>query len=169
MWSPRSLFAAALAGLFLFGIVGGAPAQVRIDIPGRRSSGQDGPSAGDVIGGLLALKGGFDRSRRGHICVLTYDDANGDGARDRKEGPLPGWTFTLSDTAGRPVAQGVTDGKGRFCNDRPLAPGVYTLSETPGGGWVNTDPGGATPWTTAVTLPADRSVVVLFGNCRGEG
>lgn len=165
MWSPRSLFAAALAGLFLFGIVGGAPAQVRIDIPGRRSSGQDGPSAGDVIGGLLALKGGFDRSRRGHICVLTYDDANGDGARDRKEGPLPGWPFRLSDTAGRPVAQGVTDGKGRFCNDRPLAPGVYTLSETPGGGWVNTDPGG---WTTPVTLPADRSVIVMFGNCHGE-
>lgn len=165
MWSPRSLLAAAIAGLFLFGAIGGASAQVRIDIPGRRPSGDDGPSTADVIGGLLALKGGYDRSRRGHICVLTYDDANGDGARDRKEGALPGWTFTLTDSAGRPVAQGVTDGKGRFCNEKPLPPGAYTVSETAGGGWFNTDPGG---WTAPVTLPADRSVVVLFGNCRGE-
>lgn len=165
MWSPRSLFAAALAGLFLFGPVGGATAQVRIDIPGHRPPGSDGPTAGDVIGGLLALKGGYDRSRRGRICVLTYDDANGDGVRDRKEGALPGWTFTFTDSAGRPVAQGVTDGKGRFCNEKPLAPGAYTVSETAGGDWINTDPGG---WTAPVTLPADRSVVVLFGNCRGE-
>lgn len=169
MMSLKSVgLAVALSVLVGLGFAQAASAQVRIDIPGRGGTDHEGPGAGEIISGLLALKGGYDRSRRGHICALAYDDANGDGARDRAESALPGWTFTISDASGRPVSQGVTDRKGRFCNDERLAPGAYTISETPGGGWANTDPGGATPWTRPVTLPADRSVVVLFGNCHGE-
>lgn len=160
------LLASILLCLGLWGA--SALAQVRIDIPGGRGRPDEGPSVGQIVGGLLALKDGYDRSRRGFICVQTYNDANANGARDNGEGPLPSWSFTIVSAAGAPAAQGQTDARGRFCNERRLAPGVYRVAQASGAGWVNTEPGAPSPNTKSVALPADKSVIVLFGNCAGD-
>ncbi len=162
----RLLLASFSLGLCLWGI--GALAQVRIDIPVGRGRPDSGPSVGEIVGGLLALKDGYDRSRRGFICVQTYNDANANGSRDKGEGPLPGWSFAITSAAGATAAQGQADAKGRFCNESRLKPGAYQVSQASGAGWVNTEPGAASPNTKNVVLPANQSVVVLFGNCAGD-
>lgn len=168
------LTAASLAATLVAGAA--AWAQVRIegprvdlDIPERRPDPRTGADMVELVGGLFALKDGYDRSRRGYICVLTYEDRNGNGRRDRGEGPLPGWNFAIADAAGATVAQGQTGKEGRFCNETPLDPGAYSVRQSPGGGWTNTEPGAPSVNVKQVTLPAEQSVTVLFGNCRGDG
>jgi len=165
------------ASLLLFaGLGADALAQVRIegprvdiDIPDRRPDPSTGAEMVELVGGLFALRDGYDRSRRGLLCVLTYEDRNGNGQRDRGEGPLPGWTLAIADGKGATVAQGRSDKDGRFCNSQPLTPGLYSVRQTPGGGWTNTEPGAPMPDFKPVTLPPDKGITVLFGNCRGEG
>ncbi|MDP2261252.1 MAG: DUF5979 domain-containing protein [Caulobacter sp.] len=148
-------------------VVGAASAQVR---PDRAASGvrpdvvapprPSGPAApGKVVEPL----------RGGQICVVAYDDRNGNGRRDGGEGPLLGQSFTIANAAGAQLAQGATGGDGRFCTPRPLPFGDYRVRQIPGGGWTNTDPGAASPNMRSVSLRTEGAVTVLFGSCRGPG
>lgn len=99
------------------------------------------------------------------ICAQKYNDANGDGQRSPGEGVLAGWTFTLR-RGDSTVGQATTDAAGLACftiAGADLAP-PYTLSETPQGGWTNTDPGGPTPRKTVAVLAEGATQTVLFGN-----
>lgn len=107
--------------------------------------------------------------RGGQICVVAYDDRNGNGRRDGGEGPLLGQSFTVSNAAGAQLAQGATGGDGRFCAPRPLPFGDYRVRQVIGGGWTNTDPGKVSPNMRSVSVRAEGAVTVLFGNCRGAG
>lgn len=172
MFLRRILAAVGLLAVFGLWLVSSATAQsVRIDIPERRrpppSTRVDLTNLTDLVGGLYALQDGYDRSRQGFVCALAYEDANANGQRDRGELGMPGWSFAITDAAGASVASGVTDGKGRFCNERPLAPGAYSVRQSIGGDWVNTEPGAPTPNVKPVTLRPDSSITVLFGDCRG--
>ncbi len=163
----RMSSAAGVLALLASLTVSGAAAQIRIEVPKGRPSTGDEPGPAEMIGGLLALKDAYDRSRKGQICAIVYNDRNGDGARDKGEGALPGWTLTIADAGGAQVARGVTDRKGRFCNKGSLTPGAYRVTQSAAAGWTNTEPGVVAALTKAVTLPADQSVTVLFGNCGG--
>ncbi len=105
--------------------------------------------------------------RGGQVCVVAYDDRNGNGRRDGGEGPLLGQSFTIANAAGAQLAQGATAGDGRFCTPRPLPFGDYRVRQIPGGGLTNTDPGPASPNVKSVSVRAEGAVAVLFGNCRG--
>lgn len=107
--------------------------------------------------------------RGGQICVVAYDDRNGNGRRDGGEGPLLGQSFTIANAAGAQLAQGATGGDGRFCTPRPLPFGDYRVRQVIGGGWTNTDPGKVSPNMRSVSVRAEVPVTVLFGNCRGAG
>jgi hypothetical protein len=103
------------------------------------------------------------------ICVFKYNDLNGNGVQDGGEPPLAGWQFTIRDSSGGVIAQGVTNANGVYCrNTRPLVPGVYTVTETLQSGWTSTNPGGATP-TRTVTLAAGQTLQVPFGNRASTG
>lgn len=104
----------------------------------------------------------------GAICVHKYEDANGNGSHDPGEAWLSGWTFTIRDQAGNVVAAGVTNVDGIFCTKTSLPPGTYTVTETPQVGWVNTVPGG-TKLQITVTVTANQTSDVVFGNCNGCG
>src|ERR1700686_925837 len=70
----------------------------------------------------------------GRICILKYDDKNGNGKQDPGEVGLPGWTFTVM-----PGGQTVTtDQAGRACFPKP--PGAYTITEHPKNGWTAVGP-----------------------------
>lgn len=158
MLARKAMLAAALivcAGLS----AGAALSQTWDELP---TKGGGGP--GDFGGAGPPLRD--DRRARGFICVRAYEDANGNGARDRGDWPLPGWTYSVTDARGRLAARGMTDGGGGFCNGRPLAPGEYRITQMPIAGWINTDPGGAKPAVRRVVLPAEGSVTASFGNCR---
>jgi len=62
------------------------------------------------------------------ICVVVYDDANGNGRRDQGEGLIAGAKLTLRDSSGAVVATYITTGAEPFCFSG-LAPGNYTVTE----------------------------------------
>ncbi|MBX7247430.1 MAG: hypothetical protein K1X35_00095 [Caulobacteraceae bacterium] len=165
----RGLFAATVA---LVLSAAGAVAQVsmdgpRVDIPDRRPNPGVRVDLQDLVAGALALRDGYDRSRRGFICAQAYNDANANGRRDRGEAASPGGAFAISNVQGQTLAEGTPDANGRFCNDQPLASGLYTVRHMPAGGWRNTEPGGVAA-LKSVTLPPEKSGTVLFGDCRTD-
>ncbi|HEY0105007.1 MAG TPA: SdrD B-like domain-containing protein [Rhizomicrobium sp.] len=99
----------------------------------------------------------------GVVCITKYNDLNGNGVRDSGEPVLPGWLFTVKNSAGAIVDFGTTNAQGVFCTTHPLSPGSASVVETPQSGWTSTDPGGALP-TKAVTVVAGQTVYVAFGN-----
>lgn len=107
--------------------------------------------------------------RLGRLCAVKYHDANGNGQRDAGEGPLAGWRFMLLGPGGSPMGQVQTDESGRACFSRPVPAGNYLVREDPViSGWMNTDPGGASP-TKPVAIPSGGTAHVSFGNCRRSG
>lgn len=97
------------------------------------------------------------------ICVLKYNDLNGNGVRDSGETALPGWIFAIRDSANLPVDFGTTDAQGQWCSSNPLTASSYKVAETPQTGWVSTDPGGAYPFKM-VAVVNGATVNVAFGN-----
>src|SRR5205807_3377559 len=59
----------------------------------------------------------------------VFNDANGNGAIDLGEDPIPGVIVTLWDAASRPIATRLTSATGCFAFGG-LAEGTYTLVET---------------------------------------
>ena len=98
----------------------------------------------------------------GILCVIKYNDLNGNGARDAGEPVMPGWLFTVKNASGAVADFGTTDAQGQFCTTHPLS-GTATAVETPQSGWTSTDPGGTLPSKT-VTIVAGQTVSVAFGN-----
>jgi len=97
------------------------------------------------------------------LCVIKYNDLNGNGVRNMGEPTLAGWTFSVKTSGGATVATGATNAQGQFCTPATLTAGGYSVVETLKPGWVSTDPGGAAP-TKAVTLAAGQTRTVPFGN-----
>jgi len=75
------------------------------------------------------------------ICVVVYDDANGNGRRESVlgEGPIAGAKLTLRDSGGAVVATYITTGAEPFCFSG-LAPGNYTVTEQNPPGYASTTP-----------------------------
>lgn len=94
------------------------------------------------------------------ICVLKFEDKNGNGVRDTGELSLPGWTFQIKDGSGHVAAIINTGGPNKPCATVP-APGTYTVAEQSLPGWTTT-----TPNPQTVTVSPGQSVNLIFGNQR---
>src|SRR5574341_23743 len=89
----------------------------------------------------------------GTICVLGFDDLNGNGLREPGEQPLAGITFLLSDgvnTLGTYTTDGATPS---YCFTE-VVPGQYIVSWTGDGAMSPTN---ETPWVTTVSSGATVS------------
>jgi hypothetical protein len=104
----------------------------------------------------------------GCLKIYKYNDKNRDGTYDPGrpyyESYLSGWVFTVTDSAGNIVGSGTTNWGG-YVTICGLAPGVYTVTETPKDGWTNTDPGGGI-LTKTVEVRCGTTTTVKFGNKR---
>jgi len=72
----------------------------------------------------------------GSLCVVAYEDANGNGRWDAEERLLAGRRIQLLDEAGNLLAEHVTDGQSEPYCFEGLSPGLYRLVKQPllGGG-----------------------------------
>ncbi len=86
----------------------------------------------------------FRNQRESTIRVRKYHDSNNNGERNRGEGGLPGWVFTLYNAAGETVTSGTSNIYGKV-NFTGVVPGSYTLCESSRDGWNNTQPGTLDP------------------------
>jgi LysM repeat protein len=67
----------------------------------------------------------------GEVCVMLYDDSNGDGTRGSGEGLLPGGLFTLIDSgSGGSAGEYTTDGTNEPHCFQELASGNYSVEVT---------------------------------------
>lgn len=121
-----------------------------------------------LVGGAAAGSTTYPASGRGVVpaaiavgtlCVVKFNDIDGDGNQGPNEPALTGWVFGIKDGNGNPVGTiGTAPPLGR-CIDLP--PGTYTVAETPQQGWTPTTPGGG---TQTVTVVAGQTTTVTFGN-----
>jgi len=95
----------------------------------------------------------------GTLCIVKFNDLNGNGIQDPGEPVLANWTFTITKPDGTTVTV-TTNADGRFCRDVP--PGPYTVTETAQAGWTQTAPVPVGPQT--VTVVAGQTTTVVFGN-----
>lgn len=95
---------------------------------------------------------------KAEICVLKFEDKNGNGVQNIGELGLPGWTFTVA--PGGPTI--TTGSNGTFCFGVP-APATYTVTEQVPSGWTPT-----TPTTQTVTVSPGQLVNLSFGNKKKE-
>jgi len=102
-------------------------------------------------------------SGRTELCVLKFDDVDGDGVQDPGDVGLAGWTFDVVDVGGNVVATLVTGPSGMACITVP-APATYTISEIHQPGWVQTFP--PPPGTHTVSAQPGQGASVQFGNHR---
>jgi hypothetical protein len=105
---------------------------------------------------------GNQRPCSGCIKIYKYNDKNGNGRKDCNEAYLSGWTFNVTDSNDNSWL-GTTNSYGyvTICN---LAPGVYTITETPQAGWTCT-----TGNPLNVTVVCDKTKTVYFGNKQQVG
>ncbi|MBI3460455.1 DUF11 domain-containing protein [Candidatus Acetothermia bacterium] len=92
------------------------------------------------------------------ICVLKFEDLNGNGKQDPGEPPLFGWKFDIKDNAGNLIGKVITDKEKPACLTVP-APGTYTITEQAQAGWTPT-----TPNPQTVTVQPGQTVNLSFGN-----
>lgn len=99
----------------------------------------------------------------GTLCVVKFNDADGNGSRGAGEAALPGWSFTVtSATTGGSSVSVTTGADGRGCVNRPAGP--YTVSEIAQPGWVQTTPTPTGP--RAATILGGETTTLTFGNRR---
>ncbi len=113
----------------------------------------------------IAGPAGKCKPQQGRICVLKFEDLNGNGVQDATEPLLPGWQFTVTDQNNNPMGTITTPPPGipPACVTVP-APGTYTVTEQSQMGWTPT-----TPTSQTVTVQPGQTVNVFFGNKREEG
>jgi uncharacterized surface anchored protein len=93
----------------------------------------------------------------GCVKIYKFNDKDGDGKKDYCEPLLSGWVFTVTDSQGGSWS-GTTSRSG-YVNICSLAPGEYTVTETPTPGWICTT---GNPRT--VTVECNKTTTVNFGN-----
>jgi hypothetical protein len=94
----------------------------------------------------------------GSLCVLVYNDRNGNRQRDAGEGLLIGAVVTVTTSGGVMVGVRFTDGTEPYCFTG-LAPGAYVVREQNPPGYIST-----TLDIWGVTVDAGHSTVVEFGD-----
>jgi hypothetical protein len=97
----------------------------------------------------------------GQICVLAYNDRNGNSQQDTEESLLPGVVFTLADANG-PRDSYTTDGVSEPHCFTDLQPGSYSLSAKSPANYAAT-----TQKTFIVALNGGMKTDWLFGARRG--
>ncbi len=112
-----------------------------------------------VLGQTTTLTFGNREGQR--ICIVKFNDLNGNGKQDSGEPLLPNWVFTVIDAASNTVVGPLVSGTDRNCID--VKPGTYTVTETLQSGWTPTTPGGV---SQTVTVAAGQTINVIFGNKR---
>jgi uncharacterized repeat protein (TIGR01451 family) len=100
----------------------------------------------------------------GTLCIVKFNDLNGDGKQDPGEPLLAGWSFTVLNTTTSQTGTLVTGSDGRICRDVP--PGSYTVTEVVQSGWTQTAPTPVGP--VSVTVVAGQTTTIAFGNHQGE-
>ena len=96
----------------------------------------------------------------GQICVLAFNDRNGDGQQSADENPLAGVVFALADSNG-PKDTYTTDGVSEPYCFADLQPGSFTLTAKAPGGYS-----GTSPKTQIVAISGGKEDFV-FGARRG--
>jgi len=106
-----------------------------------------------------------NKRQQGQICVVKFEDLDGDGVQDPNEPLLPGWQFTVTDANNNPVGTLTTSPPGTppACLT-VAAPGTYTITETVQSGWMPT-----TPNPQTVTVQPGQTANLVFGNKRQQG
>ena len=95
----------------------------------------------------------------GQLCVVKFNDLNGDGRQDPGEPALAGWTFQITNDDLVAVGLiGTAPGVNR-CID--LLAATYTVTETAQTGWTATTVGGP---TQTVSVASGETTTVTFGN-----
>jgi len=96
--------------------------------------------------------------RPGSIEGQKFNDLDGDGRKDSGEPMIAGWTVTLKQANGTPIASKLTDADGKvvFSN---LDPGTYMLQEEMRFGWDATGPD-----SVEVKVDPGSSSTICFGN-----
>lgn len=148
--SPLTL--TGTAAPLLPGSAYGAWIEVTKHCPGLPASVCDGPTT--------SFKTPPRAQGKATICVVKFEDKNGNGKQDPGEPALPGWTFLIKDAAGNIVATITTGGPGKSCAVVP-APGTYTVTEQVQAGWTPT-----TPNPQTVTVSPGQTLNLIFGNKR---
>jgi hypothetical protein len=100
---------------------------------------------------------------RGTLCIVKFNDLDGNGKQDPGEPTLVGWVFTIKDASGAVVGTITTGDLAPNCVDLPA--GTDTVTETTQASWTSTTPGGG---TQTVTVVAGQTTSVTFGNRRTE-
>ena len=112
-----------------------------------------------VAGQTRNVTFGNHRTENGRLCVVKFNDLDGDGKHGSNEPALFGWVFTIRDASGTVVGTITTGDLVANCIDLP--PGTYTVTETLQAGWTPTTPGGT---SQTVTVTAGQTTTVTFGN-----
>jgi hypothetical protein len=101
-----------------------------------------------------------NKRQAGQICVVKFEDLDGDGVQDPGEPLLPNWVFNVTDPSNNPVGTITTTPPGTppACLTVP-APGTYTVTEQVQSGWMPT-----TPNPQTVTVTPGQTANVTFGN-----
>lgn len=95
------------------------------------------------------------------LCVVTFDDVDGDGERGPANPAMSGWVVTVRDVGGVAVGRITTDALSPSCINLPA--GTYSVREAPQPSWQPTTTGGA---TQVVTLVSAQTTTIAFGNNR---
>jgi uncharacterized protein (DUF2141 family) len=122
-----------------------------------------GVTASSATAPAGAAVGATAKIATGTLCVVKFNDLNGDGKQGPNEPALSGWVFTVNDANGHTVGTIGTATDLARCID--LAPGTYTVTETSQAGWTPTTTGGL---TQTVTVVAGQTTTVIFGNRQGQ-
>ncbi|MDW8203119.1 MAG: LamG-like jellyroll fold domain-containing protein, partial [Cyanobacteriota bacterium SKYGB_h_bin112] len=92
------------------------------------------------------------------VCIVKFEDFDGDGQRDPNEQGLGGWVFQVNPSNISPAPPLTTGSNGQICF-KVISPGTYTITEQVQPGWTPT-----TPNPQTFTVQAGQSITVLFGN-----
>jgi hypothetical protein len=101
-------------------------------------------------------------TRIGGLCVLAFNDMDGNGRYNEPEWPLAGALITVTNPSGTVVATRTTDATEPYCFF--LEPGVYTVTEKNPVDY----PFSTTPDVLTKTVVAGSNVVAYFGDRQGS-
>lgn len=111
------------------------------------------PTVTDTLPGSLASPA----PATGRVCVLAFEDRNGDGQLSADEGPLAGVVFRLSDSSGLRGTYTTNDTIEPHCLVG-VQPGSYQMAIEPPSGYAAT-----TPTTIAFSLQSGTNMDTVFG------